>query len=254
MDAYCEEVRKLEKNFYGLEFHHVIHDNNVAVDVLAMLGSSRTAVPAEVFVQDLTKPSIKTPDDPSTSSNPDPDRQVLVINPDWTLPLIDYILHKKVPGDKAEAERVIRCSKNYVVIGDKLFRRGALSRVLMRCISSKEGKELLEEIHSGICGNHAASCSIVGRAFRSGFYWPTAVADAEDIVRRCQGYQYFARQPHVPASELNTIPLSWPFACWGLDMVGPLKKAPGGFEWLLVAIDKFTKWIEVMPVFHRSSG
>ena len=27
-------------------------------------------------------------------------------------------------------------------------------------------------------------------------------------------------------------------------MVGPLKKAPGGFTHLLVAIDKFTKWIE----------
>src|SRR5579859_6371768 len=151
MDAYCEEVRKLEKNFYGLEFHHVIRDNNVAADVLAKLGSTRVAVPAEVFVQELTKTSIKTPDDPSTSSNPAPDRQVLVVNPDWTLPFIDYILHKKVPGDKEEAECVIRHSKNYVVVGDKLFRRGALSRVLMRCISSTEGKELLEEIHSGVC-------------------------------------------------------------------------------------------------------
>jgi hypothetical protein len=31
---------------------------------------------------------------------------------------------------------------------------------------------------------------------------------------------------------------------WGLDMAGPLKKAPGGFTHLLIAVDKFTKWIE----------
>ena len=44
------------------------------------------------------------------------------------------------------------------------------------------------------------------------------------------------------------IPITWPFAVWGLDMVGPLKRAPGGFTHLLLAIDKFTKWIEVWPI------
>ena len=34
----------------------------------------------------------------------------------------------------------------------------------------------------------------------------------------------------------------------GLDLVGPLQKAPGGFSHLLVAIDKFSKWIEVWPI------
>jgi hypothetical protein len=43
-------------------------------------------------------------------------------------------------------------------------------------------------------------------------------------------------------------PPTWPFACWGLDMIGPLATAPGGFNRVLVAIDKFTKWIEVKPV------
>jgi hypothetical protein len=39
-----------------------------------------------------------------------------------------------------------------------------------------------------------------------------------------------------------------PFSVWGLDLVGPLQKAPGGFSHLLVAIDKFSKWIEVRPL------
>jgi hypothetical protein len=58
MDAYSLEVRKLENKFYGLEFHHVVHDNNVAADVLSKLGSTRAQVPAGVFVHELHAPSI----------------------------------------------------------------------------------------------------------------------------------------------------------------------------------------------------
>jgi hypothetical protein len=43
------------------------------------------------------------------------------------------------------------------------------------------------------------------------------------------------------------------FAVWGIDMVGPLKKAPGGFTRLLIAMDKFTKWIEAKPIVKPSS-
>ena len=59
----------------------------------------------------------------------------------------------------------------------------------------------------------------------------------------------FANRPHAPALELKTIPLSWPFATWGLDMVGPLKKSSKGRRThLLVEVDKFTKWIEAVPI------
>ena len=52
----------------------------------------------------------------------------------------------------------------------------------------------------------------------------------------------------MPAQALETIPITWSFVVWGLDLVGPLQKAPGGFTHLLVAIDKFSKWIEVRPL------
>jgi transposase InsO family protein len=44
------------------------------------------------------------------------------------------------------------------------------------------------------------------------------------------------------------IPVTWPFVVWGLDIVGPLRKVPGGYTHLLVAIDKFSKWVEVRPI------
>jgi hypothetical protein len=40
----------------------------------------------------------------------------------------------------------------------------------MKCVSTKEGKEILQEIHEGVCGNHVASRTVVGKAFCSGFY------------------------------------------------------------------------------------
>src|SRR4051812_15122468 len=78
--------------------------------------------------------------------------------------------------------------------------------------------------------------------------------NAEDIVRRCIACQKFASRPHAPASELKTILLSWSFATWGLDMVGPLKKSSkGGRTHLLVAVDKSTKWIEAVPINSSSA-
>jgi transposase InsO family protein len=88
----------------------------------------------------------------------------------------------------------------------------------------------------------------VGNVFRQGFYWPTAVADASEIVRTCEGYQFYARMSNLPAHVLQTIPVTRPFTVWGLDIVGPLRKALRGYTNLLVAIDKFSKWVEVRPI------
>ena len=75
-----------------------------------------------------------------------------------------------MPAKKQEATQVIRRSKNYVLVGDKLYRRAASSGVLLKCVSFVEGKEILGEIHLGCCGNHAASRTLVSKAFRTGFY------------------------------------------------------------------------------------
>ena len=66
MDAYCQEIRKLEAMFYGLEFHHVPRDDNVVADVLSKLGSKRSIVPPGVFVQALNSPTVKMEEEPPT--------------------------------------------------------------------------------------------------------------------------------------------------------------------------------------------
>jgi hypothetical protein len=179
MNAYCAEVHKLEAHFEGLEFHHVCRDKNMAADVLSKLGSKCMLVPAGVFVQDLRKPSIRLLSDPATSRSdvsPPGSRDVLMIEAedDWRLDFIAYILVKRVPEDKVECEKIIRRSANYVVIGTELYRRSASNGVLMKCVLRSKGLQLLQEIHGGECGNHIASANLVGKAFRSGLYWPTA--------------------------------------------------------------------------------
>jgi hypothetical protein len=97
-----------------------------------------------------------------------------MIEDDWRVAFIDYIQeHKLPPGvdpKSTEATRILRCSKGYVLVGGNLYKRGSASGILMKFVSTEEGREILQEIHEGVCGNHAASRTLVGKAFRSGFY------------------------------------------------------------------------------------
>jgi hypothetical protein len=253
MDAYVQEVRKLENKFSSLEIHHVIREHNVVADILSKLGSTRAQVLAGVFVQGLKQPSIKSSPQVTTDAGlQQPDREVMMLGEDWREAYIDFILDQRLPAGmdarSAEAARVMRRSKGFVLVDNKLYRRGAQSGVLMKCVTGEDGYDILQEIHESICGNHAASRTLVGKAYKVGFWWPTAVSNAEDLMRRCQNCQFFGKQSRILAHNLITIPPSWPFACWSLDMIGPFTTAPRGFTHVLVDIDKFTKWIEYKPI------
>lgn len=130
-----------------------------------------------------------------------------------------------------------------MVIHNGELHKRSTSGLFQRYVSSEEGCMILNEIHAGDCGHHVGSCSLVLKAFRLGFYWLMAHADAEEIVRRCDGCQKFGRQMHVPAQELRMTPITWPFAVWGLDMVGPFKMSSNKKTHLLVVVDKFTKLV-----------
>jgi transposase InsO family protein len=118
----------------------------------------------------------------------------------------------------------------------------------MRWITREEGCELLTEVHGGEYGNHASSHTLVSKAFQHGFYWPTTLQDTVELVKTCKACQFHAKQIHMPAQTLQIIPPSWPFAVWGLDIVGLFLCAVGGYRFLYVTIDKFTKWPEATPV------
>jgi hypothetical protein len=74
------------------------------------------------------------------------------------------------------------------------------------------------------------------------------------MVKSFKACQFHAKQIHTPAQALQMIPPSWPFAVWGVDILGPFPRAVGGYRFLFVTIDKFTKWPEATPVVSITQG
>jgi hypothetical protein len=70
------------------------------------------------------------------------------------------------------------------------------------------------------------------------------------IITKCKDYQFFQKQTTKHVNHLRSINLSWPFAVWGVDIIDILPRAPGGFRFLFVGIDTFTKWMKVTPVVN----
>jgi ribonuclease HI len=146
--------------------------------------------------------------------------------PSWAKPFSNYLITGDLLQDEVEARRLQRRAGAYTIINSELYKR-IVSGVFQDCIEPEEGIELLREIHQGECGHHASSRALVAKAFCHGFYWPIAQKDAEQLVKQCNGYQRFYKHRNTPAAALKTIPFTWSFAVWGLDMVGPFKTAPG---------------------------
>jgi ribonuclease HI len=178
MEAYCDEVLRLEDKFYGLELNHVARRYNETVDELAKIASGRTTVPPNVFSRDIYQPSVKLNDAPEpegTSAQPEVpsadegealrieiEQNGVTPNLNWKTPYLEYLLREELPLDKAEARRLARRAKSFVLLGDEkeLYHRSP-SGILQRCVSIAQGQELLQEIHSRACGHHAAPRALV---------------------------------------------------------------------------------------------
>jgi ribonuclease HI len=194
MAAYRHAVTNIARHFKGYQVDHINRRQNEAVDALSRLASQRKPVPPNVFLDVLHNPSDKLPTEEDLAI---PDLEVALVAvvhaiPDWTIPYLAYLSRGELPAEEIIARQIIRRSKSMTIINGELHRR-SVTRVFQRCVSLEEGRAILNEIHSGDCGHHAGSRSLVAKAFWHGFYWLTAHADAEDIVRKCDGCQKYAR-------------------------------------------------------------
>ena len=68
--------------------------------------------------------------------------------------------------------------------------------------------------------------------------------DTLELVKKCDKCQWFGNVQRLPVERMTTITSPWPFAQWGIDIVGPLPLGKGQLKFLLVAIDYFTKLVE----------
>jgi hypothetical protein len=186
MEAYCDEVQRLEDKFYGLELNHIARRYNETVDELAKIASGRTTVPPDVFSRDIHRPSVKiddTPEPDETSAWPEVpsategealriegEQNGVAPNQNWQTPYLQYLHRGELPLDKAEAQRLARRTKLFVLLGDEkeLYHRSP-SGILQRCISVVEGQELLQEIHSRGLRSPRSTSGPCGKRFPTRF-------------------------------------------------------------------------------------
>jgi hypothetical protein len=145
---------------------------------------------------------------------------------DWRDKYIASMDRGELPPDRSEARHIARMAKSFALIDGELY-KCATSSVLQRCVPIPQGHELLRDIHAGMCCHHAAPCTLVGNAYRQGFYWPTAVADASEIVRTCEGCPFQPTRPTSLCTPSKQSRSHGPSPCGGWTSSGPCGKRPG---------------------------
>ena len=104
--------------------------------------------------------------------------------------IVIYLKEDMLQENQGQARRVRYHAEHYLLLNDKLYKRG-VSTPLLRCLDAKEAKEVLNEIYDRVCGNHAWGQSLAHKALLQGFYWPTMKQDAADYMKKydkCQRY------------------------------------------------------------------
>ena len=137
----------------------------------------------------------------------------------------------------------LRSATRYCISQEKLYQR-SFSCLYLRCVTPREAPRILVELHEGDCGSHSSGRSLVFRARRAGYYWPTMAADANRQAKHCDQCQRHAPVSMLPLENLKSISSPWPFRKWGMDIVGKFPMAPGQKVFLLVVTDYFSKWVE----------
>ncbi|KAI5343268.1 hypothetical protein L3X38_011144 [Prunus dulcis] len=233
MTAYLQHARHLLATFHAHSIRQVPRSENSHADALARLASAlEQGTGRHIHIEFLAQPSTQAP-------------LICTIDhsPTWMDPILQFLQNQTLPADPAEARRVRHRSARYLVINGSLYKRG-FSLPYLRCLTPEEGHYVLREIHEGICGNHSGARSLAHKAIRQGYFWPSLHTDAQTFTQKCDKCQRFANIPQLPAEPLTAMVSPWPFAQWGLDLIGPMPEGKGQVKYAVVAVDYFTKWAE----------
>jgi hypothetical protein len=155
---------------------------------------------------------------------------------------------------KADKKKLIYESRHHLWDEPYLF-RVCSEGLLRRCVPAEEGMKIIEKCHSSPYGGHYGAFRTHAKICQSGFFCPTMYQDIKDFVRRCNSCQR-----HGNINSRNAMPLTTNlqielFDVWGIDYMGPFPKF-GKFEYILVAVDYVSKWVEALPcrtADHKSS-
>ena len=231
---YLKKVLLLVKKFKEANFVQIPREENMEADVLAKEASTTGAMDEFDKVQYV--PSIDLPE-----------AQQIEDRENWMTPIISYLKEGKLPKGKDEARKLRVRVARYLLMDEVLYKRG-FSQPYLRCLAPDEANYVLREVHEGACGNHSGARSFIHKVVRARYYWRLVQADAKAYVKVCDQCQRFSNVPRQPSEYLTPMMALWPFAQWGLDILGPFLVGTRQMKFLVVGIDYFTKWVEVEPL------
>ena len=131
-----------------------------------------------------------------------------------------------------------------IICGEKLYRR-LYDGIHLLCVTAKEAQKIIKEVHESSYGPHMNVHMLSRKIMRQGYYRTTMEADYAAHVRKCHQCQVHGDLKHKPPMPLHTMTSPWPFSTWGIDIIGKIHPTTSnGHEFILVAIDYFTKWVE----------
>ena len=239
MILYLKKVWDLLKKFVLVQIRHIPRSENSRADVLAKLATtSQEDLSSLTPVEYLAEPSIDLYGEEVAP---------IEFEPSWMDPIWDYLIDGRLPDDPKEASKIRTRSARFTNHRGSLYKRCFFTPIL-KCVAGKDVDYVLTEVHEGVCGNHIEARALAGKVLRQGFYWPTILRDATDLVRKCKICQEHAKVSHLPSEPLMSVTSPWPFQQWGLDILGPLPIGKGQCKFIIVAVDYFTKWVEAEPL------
>nr|XP_043611674.1 uncharacterized protein LOC122583320 [Erigeron canadensis] len=241
--AYLEIVKTLAKHFDSFSIEQVPRQENIDADALAYLGSSLNIPPdTKIPMIKIMNPAIETIQIKAVDEQVSEGSSSGDNSESWIEPIMKYLLEGIIP--EQENHRAFKVKVSYFsIIQNRLYRK-SLAGTYLRCLEKEEAQEVMREIHDGKCGNHSGARALRAKIVRTGYYWPTMNRDTKDYVKKCNGCQRHGNLYHQPAEPMYPIVSSWPFMKWGMDIVGPMPKAPCGRRFMLAMTDYFSKWIE----------
>ncbi|GMP37997.1 hypothetical protein CsSME_00021317 [Camellia sinensis var. sinensis] len=240
MRAYRDLALPLARLFNTFHIKHIPRADNSKADEMAQLASAdHPTLSHDVRIEYLHHPAVS----PSLQAIQHIQNEPIP----WASDILLFLTTGALPEDQQQASKVRSRASNYVIIDDILYKRG-FSRPYLRCLNPAQATYVMQEIHEGICGNHSGGRSLAQKVLRTGYFWPTLSQDTTDFVLKCDKCQRFANIPHAPPTELITLCSPYPFAKWGIDLVGPFPTGRGQTKFAIVAIDYFTKWVEAEPL------